>query len=405
MLEVVQHHQQAPLGQPGLEQVADRAAGGQRHGQGLGHGHGQQVGHLLGVVRLDPGQGDHGGAVGEPGGQPLGRGQGEPGLADPTRPDQRQQPAGLPLDQRDHPGQVGLPPDQVGGVDNREHLVAHSATLPLRGAKPRRGGFRHAWIGTGGGEVAGADAVGEADRLRGGVDSQLLGQHVAAGLELGQGGRPVVLGGQEPHQQPVRLLRQRVERQHPAGRLDPGGRVAAGGGVVGQPGQPGHGQPAQVLALALDPGLELGGAPHDQVVEEVAPVQPDGRLDPLQVAVPAGQGGRELAPVEPEAGRVGGHVAARHLEVVVDHPAQLGQGQAQVGPGALLGQVAPEQPGKGRPRVPLARRGQVQQQRGRLGRAQLDRRAVVAGDPGLAQDGDPEPWQPSTCPSCASGEA
>src|SRR5829696_6317914 len=93
VLEVVQHHQQAPLGQPGLEQVADRAAGGQRHGQGLGHGHGQQVGHLLGVVRLDPGQGDHGGAVGEPGSQPLGRGQGEPGLADPTGPDQRQQPA------------------------------------------------------------------------------------------------------------------------------------------------------------------------------------------------------------------------------------------------------------------------------------------------------------------------
>ena len=80
-----------------------------------------------------------------------------------------------------------------------------------------------------------------------------------AGLELGQGGRPVVLLGQEPHQQPVGLLRQRVERQHAAG-------------------QPGHGQPAQVLAFAPGPFLELGGAPHHQVVEEVAPVQPDGRL-------------------------------------------------------------------------------------------------------------------------------
>jgi hypothetical protein len=228
---------------------------------------------------------------------------------------------------------------------------------------------------------------------------------VAAGLELGQRGRPVVLLGQEPHQQPVRLLRQRVERQHAAGQLDPGGRVAPGGGVVGQPGQPGHGQPAQMLAFAPGPFLELGGAPHHQVVEEVAPVQPDRRPDPLQVAVPAGQGRLQLPPVEPVAGRVHGHVPARHLEVVVGHPAQLGQGQAQVGPGALLGQVAPEQTGQSRPRVPLAGRGQVQQQGGGLGRAQLHRRVVVAGDPGLAKDGDPEPWQPATCPSCASGEA
>ena len=175
VLEVVQHHQQAPLGQPGLEQVADRAAGVQRHRQGLGHGRGQQVGHLLGVVRLDPGQGHHGGAAGEPGSQPLGRGQSEPGLADPTRPDQRQQPAGLPLDQRDHPGQVGLPPDQVGGVDNREHPISRSATLPLRGAKPRPGGFERAGgedrrAGGGDRRAGGGDRrAGGGDRRRGGA--------------------------------------------------------------------------------------------------------------------------------------------------------------------------------------------------------------------------------------------
>jgi hypothetical protein len=128
-----------------------------------------------------------------------------------------------------------------------------------------------------------------------------------------------------------------------------------------------------VLALAGGPGLELGGAPHHQVVEEVTPVQPDGRPDPFQVAVPAGHGRLELAPVQPVAGRVGAHVPAGHLEVLVGHPAQLGQGQAQVGPRALLGKVAPEKPGQGRPRVPLARGRQVQQQRGRLGRAELDR--------------------------------
>jgi hypothetical protein len=228
---------------------------------------------------------------------------------------------------------------------------------------------------------------------------------VAAGLELGQGGRPVPLEGQEPQQQPVRLLRQRVQRQHPPGRLDPGGRVAAAGGVVGQPGQPGHGQPAQVLALALGPDLEVGRAPHHQVVEEVAPVQPDRGPDPLQVAVPAGQGSLELAPVEPVAGRVGGDVPPGHLEDVGGHPPQLGQGQAQIGPGPLLRQVAPEQPGQGRPRVPLAGGGQVQQQGGRLGRAQLDRRAVLAGDPGLAEDGDPEPWQTSHLPFSTSAAA
>jgi hypothetical protein len=107
-------------------------------------------------------------------------------------------------------------------VDSREHPIRRSATLPLRGAERRRGGLRHARVGAGGGEVtggevpggserAGADAFGEADGFRGRFDSQLLVEDVAAGLELGQGGRPVVPGGQEPHQQPVGLLRQGVK--------------------------------------------------------------------------------------------------------------------------------------------------------------------------------------------------
>jgi hypothetical protein len=132
VLEVVQHDQQAPLGQPGTEQLAGRAAGGQGHGQGLGHRDGQQVGHAVGVVRLHPGQGDDGDPVGEPRGQPLGRGQGEPGLADPARPDQGQQPARLPLDQHGHPGQVVLPADEAAG--------AHGA-----GGGRRAGGVDSRW--------------------------------------------------------------------------------------------------------------------------------------------------------------------------------------------------------------------------------------------------------------------
>ena len=264
MLEVVQHDQQARSASQAPS--SSRAGGGlQGHGQGLGHGNGQQVGYAVGVVRLTPARA----TTAAPSANPGASRSAAPGRAGTCRPARRPGSAAarLPLDQRRHPIQVVLAADQAGvwtagGAPCSGPLRSPPGATPggagssTPGSGPGAGSDR----GPGGrGRGRGADALGEPDRLRDGSTPsssartwrQVSNWARAAARSSFWARNASAAGG---------LLRQRVERQHAAGQLDPGGRVAPAGGVVGQPGQPGHGQPAQVLAFALGPFLELGAS-------------------------------------------------------------------------------------------------------------------------------------------------
>ncbi len=112
LLQVVQDQQQLAPGQ-GVGEHLPRVAG---HGQGDAEGGGQvghhQVGGLLRPRRAGADERHRHHPVAMP--VPPGRArlQRQPGLADPSRPHQRHQPARRVVEQRMQPGQVLLPPDQ-----------------------------------------------------------------------------------------------------------------------------------------------------------------------------------------------------------------------------------------------------------------------------------------------------
>jgi hypothetical protein len=198
----------------------------------------------------------------------------------------------------------------------------------------------------------------------------------------------VAAGGQEPHQGPLGLLVERFELEHAAGGLDPGGGVAAVAGVLDGPLEQGQlvaqgGGPA-----ALGPLVEQLGPGSLEPAQELPPAQP-GRGQQLGALGPAGGQPLDLDRVHPDRpGRVEGHRLPGHQQLLGQDPAELGQGQAQVGPGGRLGQVAPEQPGQGRARLRRARHRQVHEQRRRLGRCQPDQWAPVHGQLGRAEHTD-----------------
>jgi len=189
----------------------------------------------------------------------------------------------------------------------------------------------------------------------------------------------------------VGLLVQRLQLQHAAGELDPGGGVASLAGVLDGPLQ---------QRQLVGPG---GGPPAEHpLVEQLGPLDleagqqfPAAEPGPGQQLLPLGPGRgqpRHLDRVDPDRpGRVEGDRLPGHQQLLGQHPAQLGQGQTQVGPGRLLGKVAPEQAGQGRARLRRPGHGQVDEQRRRLGRRQPGHRAPVHGQFGRPEHSDAKP--------------
>jgi hypothetical protein len=349
-----------------VDQQLQRVAGDrQRHPERVREVGDDQVGGLLRPGRADPHQRHEHHPVamaarlpGGPGGRHL---QGKPGLADPARAHEGHQPAGGVVEQLVQARKLPLPADERGERPGQVRARrAHWA--------PRRRSLAQL------GEPFGAgDLLAQGDRGRRRLDGQLLPEHVPAGLVLRERGAALAAGGQEPHERPVRLLLQRLQLQHAAGDLDPGGRVPAVAreldGAVHQREHvgPGRGPPPH------QPFVEQRGAGDLEALQELAAAQPHGRQQVL-AAVPRGGGhAGHLNRIDPD--RTAGSERDRlpgHLQVLREDAAQLAQHQPQVGPGGRLRQVAPQQPGKRRARVPVAGHRQVHQQRRRLGRDQLD---------------------------------
>jgi len=259
--------------------------------------------------------------------------QREPGLADPAGADQGHQPAGGVVEQLAQAGQLPLPADQRG---ERQGQVRRGGRLP-RGRRGAGVAFRRARFvlvaPPGGHRRPGAqpgeppragDLLAQGDGGRRRLGTQLLLEHVPAGLVLGQGGAASAAGGQEPHKRAVRLLLERLKLQHAAGGLDPGGRVPP---VAGQP----DGAVQQRQHVGPDGGtppdqplVEQRGARNFEALQELAAAQPHGRQQLATVPLAGGHAGHLdcVNPDGPAAGKR--HRLPGHLQMVREDAAQLG---------------------------------------------------------------------------------
>ena len=293
----------------------------------------------------------------------------QPGLAGPAGPDQGHQPAGRVVEQPVQPDQLVVAADQAG-------------------ERPGRAGGRRRDRGSAelGEPAGGRDLVAQGHGGRRRRDPQLLPQQVAAGFVLGQGGTAVAAPGQEPHQRPVGLLLQRFEREHPAAHLDAGVRVVLRSRPPHGPFQQGeHVRPVRGAA-GRQPLVEDRGAGHAEAGQELTAAEPGSREHRIRIRSGAGRPGH-LRGVHPD--RAGQrHRLPGRLQMVRQDPAHLAQHEPQVGPRGRLGQVAPEQTGQRRARMPGAGHREVVDQRGPFGGGRLREGTPAHAQLGCAEHAD-----------------
>ena len=226
-----------------------------------------------------------------------------------------------------------------------------------------------------------------------GLDPELPGQRGDAELVLPERLRPATQPGMEAHQDAVRRLPERIEREQPGGHLDLALRRAGPAGLVHQLTEGPECQLPQSLALGDEPLFE-GRLAHVEPLEKVAGVQGSCPGELL------GRGARHQALERDDV-----HLDQRRVERdrVADRQQRSGtrcrqgvtkgeQGLAKAVPRLLGRRLAPEERGELRAAMRLAGpNGQVGEQRLRLLGANHDRRPGRVSNLEAAQQRDVKP--------------
>ena len=250
------------------------------------------------------------------------------------------------------------------------------------------------------------DLLVEPGRLGGRFDVQFLGQHAPAGFIVGQGLGAAAAEGQQAHHLLLGHFVPRFQVQ-----LSPGvgQRLLVFAALFVASGQPPQGIQHQATEMLPpeDPPLLKGRAVCQRdILQKRSPVKLDRIFElPYCLGVrgwaarllgwqQCGEGGD----VDPGIARVveldrmpGGEKKGRVGCVVPNHPAEAGQGVAQVGPRSPFGPVGPEHLGQGLAAVrPVRLGGQIGQQRPGLFAFKVGDRFAIQGDLNRPQETDRE---------------